>query len=191
MKAVFGLGNPGAKYAATRHNVGFETIDLYRKVHRLRRAGRLQSNCLVYRSGDLLLCKPLTFMNSSGVAVAKALRKHGVALEDTLVIYDELDLPLGRIKISPGGGPGTHKGMKSILETLGTQDVPRLRIGVEIEGRTARGEDFVLERLPIPEWERVLPSLEMAVEAIETFRNQDLNHVMTRFNRRDEGGCRD
>jgi len=191
VKAVFGLGNPGAKYAATRHNVGFETIDLYRKVHRLRRAGRLQSNCLVYRSGDLLLCKPLTFMNSSGVAVAKALRKHGVALEDTLVIYDELDLPLGRIKISPGGGPGTHKGMKSILETLGTQDVPRLRIGVEIEGRTARGEDFVLERLPIPEWERVLPSLEMAVEAIETFRNQDLNHVMTRFNRRDEGGCRD
>lgn len=188
MKAVFGLGNPGTEYALTRHNVGFETIDLYRKVHRLRRAGRIVSDCLVYRTGDLLLCKPLTYMNASGKAVARVLAKHSVSIEDTLVVYDELDLPLGRIKISPAGGPGTHKGIASILDALGTQDVPRLRIGVEVEGRTAPGEDFVLRRFPVEEWAVVVPALERAVEAIAAFRSESLDRVMTEFNRREESG---
>jgi PTH1 family peptidyl-tRNA hydrolase len=190
VKAVFGLGNPGAKYAFTRHNVGFQTVDLYRKAHRLRRAGRIVSNCLVYRDGDLLLCKPLTFMNASGHAVARVLSKHRISVDDALIVYDELDLPLGRTKISPGGGPGTHKGMRSIQEALGTQDVPRLRIGVEIEGRTAPGEDFVLERFPIEEWACVLPALERAAEAIDAFRTESLQDVMSRFNGRGDSGCR-
>ena len=190
MKAVFGLGNPGAEYTLTRHNVGFEAVDLFRKVHRLRRAGRIESDCLVYRDDELLLCKPLTYMNESGRAVAGVLANHAVALSDTLIIYDELDLPLGRIKILSAGGPGTHKGMRSIQSALGTDHVPRLRIGIEVEGRTEPGEAFVLKRFPIDEWARALPAIERAVEAIEAFRTIDVDRLMTRFNRRDETGCR-
>lgn len=189
MKAVFGLGNPGTEYALTRHNVGFEAIDLFRKVYRLRRPGRIVANCIVYRDGDLLLCKPLTYMNASGRAVSRVLAKHKVSPAETLVIYDELDLPLGRIKITSSGGPGTHKGMKSILEALGTQDVPRMKIGVDVEGRTAPGEEFVLKRFTADEWARVVPALEKTAEAIDVFRSVDLNQLMTRFNRRDESGC--
>ena len=190
MKAVFGLGNPGTVYALTRHNVGFEVIDLYRKTHRLRRAGRIESECLVYRGDDLLLCKPLTYMNESGLAVAGVLAKHSISLSDTLIVYDELDLPLGRIKVLSAGGAGTHKGMKSIQAALRTNEVPRLRIGIEVEGRAEPGEAFVLKRFPTDEWSRVVPALERAVDAIDVFRRADIEAVMTLSNRRDEPGCR-
>ncbi len=185
MKAVFGLGNPGRAYALTRHNVGFEVIDLYRKVHRLRRKGRIESSALVYSTGDLLLVKPMTFMNDSGQAVRGVLSKHSVSPSDALVVHDDLDLPLGRIKVLGEGGPGTHKGMSSVLNALDTEGIPRLKIGIEIEERTETGSDFVLDRFSPEEWERVLPALENAVEAIDLFRWSDIDAVMTRFNRRD------
>ena len=184
MKAVFGLGNPGRAYALTRHNVGFEAIDLYRKVHRLRRRGRIESSALVYSTEGLLLVKPMTFMNESGEAVRGVLSKHGLSAEDALVVYDDLDLPLGRIKILGAGGPGTHKGMTSALDALGTEAIPRLKIGIEVDERTKPGIDFVLERFTPEEWSRVLPALESAVEAIDMFREADIEAVMTRFNRR-------
>ncbi len=185
MKAVFGLGNPGRAYALTRHNVGFEVIDLYRKVHRLRRKGRIESSALVYSTGDLLLVKPMTFMNDSGTAVRGVLSKHSVSPADALIVHDDLDLPLGRIKVLGAGGPGTHKGMSSVLSALETETVPRLKIGIEIEERAKAGIDFVLDRFSPAEWERVLPALESAVEAIDLFRTTDIDAVMTRFNRRD------
>ena len=185
MKAVFGLGNPGRAYALTRHNVGFEVIDLYRKVHRLRRKGRIESSALVYSGGDLLLIKPMTFMNDSGAAVRSVLSKHGVFPADALVVYDDLDLPLGRIKLLGAGGAGTHKGMTSILNAVGTEEIPRLRIGIEVDERTETGRDFVLDRFTPEEWARVLPALESAVDAIDLFRRADIDAVMTRFNRRD------
>lgn len=185
MKAVFGLGNPGRAYALTRHNVGFEVIDLYRKVHRLRGKGRIESSALVYLTADLLLVKPMTFMNDSGEAVRGVLSKHSVSPKDALVVHDDLDLPLGRIKLLSGGGGGTHKGLTSILNALATEEIPRLKIGIEIEGRTETGSDFVLDRFSPEEWERVLPALERAVDAIDLFRRADIDAVMTRFNRRD------
>jgi PTH1 family peptidyl-tRNA hydrolase len=184
VKAVFGLGNPGRDYALTRHNVGFEVIDLYRKVHRLRRKGRIESSALVYSTGDLLLVKPMTFMNESGTAVRGVLSKHTVSPADALIVHDDLDLPLGRIKLLGAGGPGTHKGMSSVLSALGTEEVPRLKIGIEIDERGEAGIDFVLDRFSPAEWERVLPALERAVEAIDLFRTADIHAVMTRFNRR-------
>lgn len=186
MKAVFGLGNPGPAYALTRHNVGFEVVDLYRKVHRLRRKGRIEQSALVYSARDLLLVKPMTFMNDSGAAVRGVLSKHGIGPEDAMVVYDDLDLPLGRIKILGAGGPGTHKGIGSIVQTLGTERIPRLKIGIEADARTAVGRDFVLDRFTPDEWARVVPALERAVEAIDLFRRADLDAVMTRFNRRDD-----
>ena len=185
MKAVFGLGNPGRAYVLTRHNVGFEAIDLYRKVHRLRRKGRIESSALVYSTGDLLLVKPMTFMNDSGAAVRGVLSKYGVSLKDALIVYDDLDLPLGRTKILGAGGPGTHKGMTSVLEAVGTEEIPRLKIGIEVEERTETGSDFVLERFTPEEWARVLPALEIAVEAIDMFQRDGIEAVMTRFNRRE------
>jgi PTH1 family peptidyl-tRNA hydrolase len=185
VKAVFGLGNPGRAYALTRHNVGFEVIDLYRKVHRLRRKGRIESSALVYSTADLLLVKPMTFMNDSGEAVRGVLSKHSVSPADALVVHDDLDLPLGRIKLSSAGGGGTHKGLTSILNALETEEIPRLKIGIEVEGRTETGSDFVLDRFSPEEWERLLPALERAVDAIDLFRRADIDAVMTRFNRHD------
>ena len=184
MKAVFGLGNPGRAYALTRHNVGFVVIDLYRKAHRLRRKGRIESSALVYSTRDLLLIKPMTFMNNSGAAVRDVLSKHGISPSDSLVVYDDLDLPLGRIKLLGAGGPGTHKGMTSILNALGTKEIPRLRVGIEVDERTEAGRDFVLERFTPEEWERVLPALESAVDAIDLFSRANIDVAMTRFNRR-------
>jgi PTH1 family peptidyl-tRNA hydrolase len=185
LKAVFGLGNPGRAYALTRHNVGFEVIDLYRKVHRLGKKGRIESSALVYPGDDLLLIKPMTFMNDSGAAVRGVLSRHGMSPADALIIYDDLDLPLGRIKVLCAGGAGTHKGMTSILHALDTEEIPRLRIGIEVDERTETGRDFVLDRFTPEEWSRVLPALERAVDAIDLFRRADIHAVMTRFNRRD------
>jgi len=190
VKGIFGLGNPGPAYTLTRHNVGFQTIDLYRTANRLRRAGKIEHDCLVYRAGDLLLCKPLTRMNASGRAMAETLDAYSIAPRDVLVVHDDLDLPLGRLKIVAAGGAGTHKGMKSILEALGTNEVPRLKIGIEIEGRAKPGEAFVLERFTPDEWSRLLPVLEAAADAIDAFRTGDVDALMTRFNRRTEPGCR-
>jgi len=184
VKAVFGLGNPGRAYALTRHNVGFEVVDLYRKVLRLRRKGRIESSALVYSTGDMLLVKPMTFMNDSGAAVRGVLSKHSISPADALIVHDDLDLPLGRIKVLGAGGPGTHKGMSSVLGALGTDEVPRLKIGIEIDERGEAGIDFVLDRFSPAEWERVVPALERAVEAIALFRTADIHAVMTRFNRR-------
>jgi len=189
VKAVFGLGNPGPTYALSRHNVGFQVIDLYRKARRVRRKGRIERDCLVYRDSGLLLCKPLTFMNATGPAVRAVLAAHSLSPDDALVVYDDLDLPLGRMKILAAGGAGTHKGMKSVVGALGTNDVPRMKIGIEIEGRTAAGEAFVLERFTEDEWTRLAPVLETAVDAIDAFRFEGVEAAMTRFNRRDEPGC--
>jgi len=184
VKAVFGLGNPGRTYALTRHNVGFEVIDLYRKVHDLGGKGRIESSALLFSSGGLLLVKPMTFMNESGLAVRGVLSKYDICPADALIVYDDLDLPMGKVKILGAGGAGTHKGMGSILDALNTEAIPRLKIGIEVAQRTKTGRDFVLDRFTPKEWLQVLPALETAVEAIDLFRSTGIDAVMTRFNRR-------
>jgi len=184
VKAVFGLGNPGLTYAFTRHNVGFEVVDLYRKVHRIRSRGRMQHSALVFSSDGLLLVKPLTFMNESGRAVKGVLAQHGIPSGDALIVYDDLDLPLGRIRLLSSGGAGSHKGMGSVLASLGTEDIPRLRVGIEIDGRDTAGADYVLDRFTLDEWKTVIPALERAVEAIDLFRSAGIDAAMTRVNRK-------
>ena len=185
MKAVFGLGNPGLDYALTRHNVGFQVIDLYRRLNRLSGKGRIEDGGLAYRDDDLLLVKPLSYMNESGPVVKAILDKHGIAPSDALIVHDELDLPLGKMKVRPSGRAGSHKGVRSVLEALGTEGIGRLKIGIEIEGRSAPGIRFVLERFTPEEWERILPVLERAAEAIGLFREEGLEAAMARFNRAD------
>jgi len=184
VKAVFGLGNPGLAYAVTRHNVGFEVIDLFRKIHHVRARGRMQESALVYSWENLLLVKPLTFMNDSGRAVKGVLAQYKIPPRDALIVYDDLDLPLGRIRLLAAGGPGSHKGSGSVLACLGTEGIPRLRIGIEIEGRDASGSDYVLDRSDPEEWATVVPALERAVEAINLFRTLGIDAAMTRVNRK-------
>ncbi len=183
MKAVFGLGNPGLDYALTRHNVGFQVIDLYRRLNRLSAKGYLEEGGLVYREGDLLLVKPLSYMNESGPVVRGVLARYGIPTSDALIVHDDLDLPLGRMKIRPSGGAGTHKGVRSVIRALGTEEIPRLKVGIEVEGRALPGREFVLERFSQDEWERILPVLERAAEAIALFREAEIEAVMERFNR--------
>lgn len=184
MKAVFGLGNPGLDYTLTRHNVGFAVIDLYRKVYRHKRKGRIACSSLIYRAEDLLLIKPTTYMNASGESIREIVDRFGIALSDLLIIYDDLDLPLGRMRIIPSGGAGTHKGMLSILDAVGAETVPRLRIGIGVSPRPENAIDYVLGRFNEEEWQTLYPVLEDGVEAVEAFRTCNIDEVMTRFNRR-------
>jgi len=183
IKAVFGLGNPGLPYALSRHNIGFEIVDLYRKIHRTRKKGRIEGSALVYSMGDLLLVKPMTYMNESGLAVRAVLEKHRLEPHNAMIVYDDLDLVLGRIRILAAGGAGSHKGMKSVIQSLGTEDIPRLRIGIEAENREQSGRDFVLDRFSKSEWSQVLPAVRNAVEAIDVFCDRGIDEAMTRFNR--------
>jgi peptidyl-tRNA hydrolase, PTH1 family len=182
-KAVFGLGNPGLPYALTRHNIGFEVVDLYRKVHRSRKTGRIEGSALVYCLGDLLLVKPMTYMNESGSAVRAVLAKHRIDTTDAMIVYDDLDLRLGRVRVLAAGGAGSHKGMRSVVDALGTENIPRLRIGIETEGRSEPGSDFVLDRFTQDEWQQVMPAVRSAVEAIDTFCEHGIDRTMTQFNR--------
>ena len=183
IKAVFGLGNPGLPYALTRHNIGFEVIDLYRKVHRTRKKGRIEGSALVYCLDNLVLVKPMTYMNESGLAVRAVLEKHRIEPSDAMIVYDDLDLVLGRIRILAAGGAGSHKGMKSVIRALGTEEIARLRIGIETETRQESGGDFVLDRFSKDEWNQVLPAVRNAVEAIDVFCDRGIDEAMTRFNR--------
>lgn len=183
IKAVFGLGNPGLPYALTRHNIGFEVVDLYRQIHRIRRRGRIEGSALVYSLDELLLVKPLTYMNDSGVAVGAVLARHRIDPIDAMIIYDDLDLPLGRIRILASGGAGSHKGMQSVLRVLKTEEIPRLRIGIETEMRTQTGTDFVLGKFTLQEWETMQPVVRSAVDAVKVFCDEGISAAMTRFNR--------
>ena len=169
-RLIVGLGNPGRRYAGNRHNVGFQCLD------RLAEAWGMSFNRRKHKAllaqGEIaslrvLLAKPQTFMNLSGDTVGRMARFHKAPLESLLVIYDDLDLPVGSIRLRPEGGSGGHKGMKSITEHLGTNRFPRLRVGI---GRPAHGDpmDYVLndfapdERITIDEvYERVVSAVEL------------------------------
>lgn len=184
-KAVFGLGNPGWGYTFTRHNIGFEVVDQYRAARGSRVKGRIMDSALCYRLDDLLLVKPMTFMNASGEAVRSVLGRHRISPDDALIVYDDLDLSLGRIRILSSGGAGSHKGMQSVIQAVGTERIPRLRMGIEVMDRDLPGQEFVLERFLWSEWEQLQPSIRRAVEAIETFRVHGIDQAMTRFNRQE------
>lgn len=184
MKAVFGLGNPGLEYALSRHNVGFQVVDLYRRVHCPRIRGTIACHSLIFRAGGLLLVKPLTYMNQSGRAVLAVLDRFKVGSSDSLVVYDDFDLPLGNLRILGAGGAGTHNGMRSVLAAIGGEGIPRLRIGIGTGARAIGGTDYVLGRFTPQEWQILSGILETAVEAVEAFSMSDVTGVMNRFNHR-------
>lgn len=145
IKVVVGLGNPGEKYRDTRHNVGFMLIDsLAKKLRCTERKERAFSHIYLCKDYDVVLAKPQTYMNLSGNAVINLMEDYGVLIQDILVVYDDLDLPLGTVKLKKSGSSGGHRGMKSIIEMVKTENFPRLRIGIGRPQKDMDISDYVL-----------------------------------------------
>jgi len=182
---IVGLGNPGRKYARHRHNTGFLTVDRLARRHGLsfaRQKGKARIAEGRIAGQRAMLAKPQTYVNLSGESVAALVRFFKIPPDRVLVVYDDLDLPLARLRLRPDGGSGGHKGLKSIVERLGTQAFPRLRIGI---GRPARGDptDYVLQDFTADEWMEVDPALDRAVEAVEHWLVHGIDATMNLFNR--------
>ncbi|MCE7905695.1 MAG: aminoacyl-tRNA hydrolase [Anaerolineae bacterium CFX3] len=182
---IIGLGNPGREYKDNRHNIGFMLID--RLAVRIDARGiKLQSKAIVtsgfYEERKLILAKPQTYMNLSGQSVQGLLHFYKIPSENLMVAHDDLDLPLGTIRIRPGGGAGGQRGMASTIERLGTKDFPRLRLGIgRPPGRMAPA-DYVLQNFSRAEMLIVSETLDRAADAVLTFVTEGLNAAMNRFN---------
>ena len=184
LQLVAGLGNPGRQYERTRHNIGFMVIDeLVRRLPDGAARRRFDAELLESSTtgGRLILLKPQTYMNRSGTAVSQAMRWYKVRLEDLLVVCDDLDLPFGRLRLRPQGSSGGHNGLKSIIEQIGSDRFPRLRVGV---GRPIRGDAVahVLNRFS-PDEEAALPAIiERAADAVMTWHAEGITAAMNQFN---------
>ncbi len=183
-RCVLGLGNPGERYAVTRHNVGFRVVEELARRRGMTLAGR-ECNALVAGGEGLALAAPQTYMNRSGYAARCLSERRGLPAEDFLVVYDEIHLPLGTLRLRRRGSPGGHRGMESVLENLGTDRVPRLRLGVAGEVGTPDGADlveFVLEPFAGDELERVEAMIRRAADACEAWAEDGVEAAMQRFN---------
>lgn len=188
MKLVVGLGNPGLKYERTRHNVGFRVVDeLARRWHvdfsRGRFAGRVGAGSIQDRR--VLLVKPTTYMNRSGRSVCEAVAFYKVALQDLLVVVDDMALPLGRLRLRAKGSAGGHNGLADIIEQLGSDDFSRLRIGIEqVAGERMVGH--VLSPFTAAEEEIIGQAVYRAADAVECWAIDDVQEAMNRYNRAEE-----
>jgi peptidyl-tRNA hydrolase, PTH1 family len=178
---IFGLGNPGPRYVTTRHNAGFMVVDAIaeRLGFRFRTFGDREVARRQFAGDELLLVRPLLYMNESGVVVRKQLERKP---DDMLVVCDDMALPFGRLRLRPAGSDGGHNGLGSIIMRLGRSDFPRLRIGIDAPARSSDGIDYVLEPFP-KEQEALLPEvLARATDACIAVVTQGLERAMSRFN---------
>jgi PTH1 family peptidyl-tRNA hydrolase len=184
---VVGLGNPGDEYAATRHNAGFMFVERLAGAWGVELRGRLfkARTARARRGGeDVLLIAPKTFMNRSGLAVRAAMAGKDVPAERLIVVYDDLDIPLGEIRVRTKGRPGTHKGMISVSGEIRTDEFARIRVGIGPLPAGRDAADYVLEPFRKDERALVAASLEQAEEALGMILDGRIERAMTRFNRR-------
>ena len=183
MYIIAGLGNPGKEYASSRHNAGYMAVEYL--------AGKLNTklNKLKFNSvyGDtsingekVMLVKPVTYMNKSGIAIAEIVKFYKISTSNLIVIYDDIDIPLGALRIRPSGSAGTHNGMKSIVDSIGSE-FPRIRIGI---GRNEEMDlaDFVLQRFSSNEKDIVTPIIEKAAEAAVEIIENGIDSAMQKYN---------
>jgi PTH1 family peptidyl-tRNA hydrolase len=185
MKLIVGLGNPGAEYERTRHNVGWMVVDAFAKKFRIDIA-RHEKSALTgsgrVAGGSVMVAKPLTFMNLSGDAVKLLANAYLESTDDMIVVYDDIDLPLGKLRIRPNGSSGTHNGMRSIVQTLASERFPRLRVGIGASDG-GRLRDYVLDEFSAEEQPIVDRAIGRAVDALVLFARGDLQRAMNEFNR--------
>jgi len=182
MKAIVGLGNPGRDYAGTRHNVGFDVVDeIARRWNVQLRPWKSVAHVAVVGARGAVLVEPQTYMNLSGDAVNRVAAFHKLEPSDVLVVVDEVQLPLGRIRLRRSGSAGGHNGLKSIIQHVGPE-FPRLRIGVGRGDTKWDLADHVLARFGREERDAVVEAVNRAADAAELFVEQDIEVAMNRFN---------
>ncbi len=188
MKLVVGLGNPGIEYQFTPHNLGFLAIDRIADEYKARVANRhcrALTGKAVIGGEQVLLAKPETYMNLSGLAVAELVREYEAdPAQDLVVIYDELDLPFGTIRVRQRGGTAGHNGMESVVGALGTQEFARIRLGIAPDFKVGDGAGYVLSQLKKSQYDAVDQMLDSAAEAVKVIVTEGVAPAMNRFNRK-------
>jgi len=187
-RLIVGIGNPGAEYAGTKHNAGFEVVDRFLAKHptmfsprRARNAGAWEGR---FGGRNVILLKPLTYVNLSGEAVLPLMKGENMMPSEILVVYDDIDLTVGRLRIRKNGGSAGHNGMKSIIDALATEAFPRLRVGIgSDEGKRRR--DYVLTSFEGAEKESFEKALDKAVEAVEMLLKRGISLAMNQYNSTD------
>lgn len=185
MKMIVGLGNPGKKYEFTRHNIGFLTVDeISKKLGVLSYQSKF--NALVassdFNGSKVIVCKPQTYMNLSGDAVNSIAKYYKISSSDILVISDDMDLPVGKIRIRPFGGAGGQKGLKNIIDQLNTNEFPRIRIGIG-KNPAIDAADYVLGKFEKENYDLYIESIKQATEAALVFVTEGLEKAMNLYNR--------
>lgn len=184
MYIIAGLGNPGKEYAGTRHNVGYDTVEFLAEKHNAK-LNKLKFNSVYGETNingeKVMLVKPVTYMNRSGIAIDEILRFYKIPEENLIVIYDDIDIPAGALRIRPNGSPGTHNGMKSITEHVGNGNFPRVRIGI---GRNPDMDlaDYVLQRFSPVDRDKINPIIEKAAEAAAEIIKNGVDSAMQKYN---------
>lgn len=187
MMAIFGLGNPGWEYERTRHNLGFMVVDkLAEKLNVNFKPGKGEYILAEtkFKDKEIIIVKPLTYMNNSGTAVKDVVERYGVDLKNILVVCDDFNLPLGVIRIRPGGSDGGHKGLRSVIYHLESENFPRLRCGIGTSERIENAVEFVLSNFTEDEFKIVSQMVDTAVDAILCFVSDGIQTAMNRFNKK-------
>jgi PTH1 family peptidyl-tRNA hydrolase len=188
MYLIVGLGNPGSQYVGTRHNVGFMLLDYLAQENNVSftesKWKALMAKTVIWGESVILL-KPETFMNASGTALAAAAKYYKILTDNIIVIHDDLDMPLGRIKMVSGGGDGGHKGIRSSITHLGTRDFPRVKIGIGRPSSMVPPENYVLGRFEPDEHELIKQRMAVVVEGIKVFMQQGISAAMNAVNQKE------
>lgn len=187
MNVIVGLGNPGSAYARSRHNVGFRVVETLAERHGMRFSRREYKSQVAegrIAGRRVLLMKPQTYMNSSGESVQRARQGLGVEPGEFLVTYDDLDLPVGRLRVGSSGSAGGHHGVESIIEALGSKAFPRVRVGIGRAASKQANVDYLLDAMTQEEGESLKDSIARAADAVEAVLRDGVASAMNRFNTR-------
>lgn len=182
---IVGLGNPGEEYKYTRHNSGYRVVDLLAQklnidINKEKFKGMFGEG--TYNGKKVMILKPITYMNLSGESVVEAVNFYKLPLEDVIVVYDDIDIEIGKIRIRPEGSSGTHNGMRNITDLLGSHDFPRIRVGI---GKAPQGMDlanFVLSKFSIEEKSDIEKAIDMASEAVLEVIRSGISKAMNIYN---------
>jgi len=190
MLLVAGLGNPGEPYAQTPHNLGFLVVDRLAARHGIRLTRR-ECQALIGQGSiggkTVLLVQPQTYMNLSGVAIKPLMERNEVSATELILVYDDLDLPWGRIRVRPRGSAAGHNGVTDVMDEIGTQDFPRVRLGVHPGHPLPSGKDYLLSRMNRQQRETLDAFVDLAADATESIIAEGVEKSMAKFNRRAQG----
>lgn len=184
MKIIAGLGNPGKQYEKTRHNTGFLVLDeVLNKLNISLDKNKFKADYTIYthKSEKIIFVKPLTYMNLSGEAIAPLMKYYGLSVDDLIVIHDDLDLPVGKLRLRNGGSCGGQNGMRNIIDLLGSQNIKRVRVGIGKDPRIPV-VDYVLGKVSKEDIEVYEASIKKAADAIIYALDNDFSKVMSNFN---------